>query len=54
MDAAYFHLYGISRDDASYILGTFQGIAKEDEAHGGEGATRRLVLEAFDSLAEKH
>lgn len=25
LDAAYFHLYGLSRDDAAYILGTFAG-----------------------------
>ncbi|QDT36738.1 Eco57I restriction-modification methylase domain-containing protein [Stratiformator vulcanicus] len=26
LDAAYFHLYGIDRDDAEYILSTFKGI----------------------------
>lgn len=51
LDAAYFHLYGISRDDVSYILSTFQGIAKEDEAHSGEGQTRRLLMQAYDELA---
>jgi hypothetical protein len=51
LDAAYFHLYGLSRDDVSYILGTFQGIKKEDDAHGGEGLTRRLVMQAYDDLA---
>ena len=50
LDAAYFRLYGIARDDTSYILTTFQGIAKEDGAHGGEGPTRRLVMEAYDEL----
>ncbi len=50
LDAAYFHLYQLSRDDVSYILSTFQGIAKEDQAHGGEGPTRRLVMETFDKL----
>ncbi len=53
LDAAYFHLYQISRDDVSYILSTFQGIVKEDEAHGGEGETRKLVLDAYDLLATK-
>jgi hypothetical protein len=51
LDAAYFHLYGLSRDDVSYILGTFQGIKKEDDAHDGEGLTRRLVMQAYDDLA---
>ena len=33
-ETAYFLLCGISRDDVEYILGTFQGISKEDEAQG--------------------
>src|SRR5437868_7440064 len=33
LDAAYFHLYGINRDDAQYILSTFTntGLLREDE-----------------------
>jgi hypothetical protein len=50
LDAAYFILYGIDRDDASYILTTFQGIANEDQSHNGEGPTRRLVMEAYDKF----
>jgi len=51
LDAAYFHLYRLSREDVQYILGTFQGIANEDEKADGEGRTRGLVLEAYDSMA---
>lgn len=51
LDAAYFHLYRLGRDDVGYVLGTFQGVAREDEAHGGAGPTRRLVLDAYDALA---
>ncbi|HSV16122.1 MAG TPA: DNA methyltransferase [Tepidisphaeraceae bacterium] len=50
LDAAYFILYGIDRGDVEYILSTFQGVVKEDEAHGGAGVTRSLILEAFDSM----
>ena len=50
LDAAYFHLYQLSREDVEYILGTFQGIAREDERAGGEGQTRRLVLAAFNGM----
>ncbi len=50
LDAAYFHLYRLGREDVQYILGTFQGIVKKDESHGGEGITRRLVMEAYDAL----
>ncbi len=52
LDAAYFHLYGLSRDEVQYILGTFQGIANEDEAAGGEGYRRKLVMEAYDGMAQ--
>ena len=51
LDAAYFHLYRLSREDVQYILGTFQGIAKEDERADGQGETRRLILEAYDAMA---
>jgi hypothetical protein len=51
LDAAYFHLYKISREDVEYILGTFQGIANEDEEAEAAGKTRQLVLEAFDWMS---
>ena len=50
LDAAYFILYGINRDDVEYILGTFQGISKEDEAPGEVGQTRVLIMDAYDRL----
>jgi len=53
LDAAYFILYGIDRADVEYILGTFQGVANEDEAHGGVGVTRRLILDAFDRFSAR-
>jgi hypothetical protein len=51
LDAAYFHLYQLSREEVQYVLGTFQGIAKEDERAGGEGRTRQLILQAYDQLS---
>jgi hypothetical protein len=53
LDAAYFILYGIERDDVEYILSTFQGVVKEDEAHDGIGQTRKLVMDAFDEFSGK-
>ncbi len=50
-DAAFFHLYGISRDDAGHILDTFQVVRKNDEKALGEYRTRRGVLERYDALA---
>jgi hypothetical protein len=48
LDAAYLRLYGIDEDDIEYILGTFQGVANEDEAHDGIGPTRQRIHEALE------
>ena len=51
IDAAFFHLYGISRDDAAYILDTFPVLARSEEREHGEYRTKRVVLETYDALA---
>jgi hypothetical protein len=51
LDAAFFHLYGVSRDDAEYILGTFDVLERADIRLHGEFRTRRVVLECYDALA---
>jgi hypothetical protein len=51
LDAAYFHLYGVSRADAEYILSTFVGTQRRDTAEIGRFRTAELVLEAYDALA---
>ena len=51
LDALYFHLYGISRDDADYILGTFPIVRREDEAELGRYRTRDLILAYMNALA---
>ncbi len=51
LDAAYFHLYGVSRDDAEYILSTFAGARRRDVAETGGFRTAELVLAAYDALA---
>ena len=51
LDALYFHLYGINRDDADYILGTFPIVKKEDEAEFGRYRTRDLILAYMNALA---
>ena len=52
IDAAFFHLYGINRDDTAYILGTFPIVRRKDEAAHGEYRTKRIVLEIHDEMAE--
>ena len=41
---AVFHLYGLDRDDAEYVLGTFPIVRREDEKEFGSYRTRDLVL----------
>ena len=52
LDAAYFHLYGIERDDVDYIMETFPIVKRKDEAAHGEYRTKRVILEIYDELAE--
>lgn len=50
LDAAFFHLYGIERDDVDYIMDTFPIVRRKDEAEYGEYRTKRLILEAYDRM----
>ena len=52
LDAAFFLLYGVSRDDADYILDTFPVVRRNDERSQGEYRTKRLILEVYDEMAE--
>ncbi|MFI7251320.1 Eco57I restriction-modification methylase domain-containing protein [Micromonospora chalcea] len=52
LDAAYFHLYGIDRDDVDYIMDTFKVVRQKDEAAHGEYRTKRLILAHYDAMAE--
>ena len=52
LDAAFFHLYGISRDDAAYILDTFNVLQRAEMKAHGEYRTKRVILEIYDALAE--
>jgi hypothetical protein len=44
LDALYFILYGISRNDADYILSTFPIVEKQDMAAHGRYLTRDLIV----------
>ena len=50
-DALYFHLYGLSRDDAGYVLDTFPIVRREDEAAFGTYRTRDMTLAYMNALA---
>ncbi|MEU4438603.1 MULTISPECIES: Eco57I restriction-modification methylase domain-containing protein [Micromonospora] len=51
LDAAYFHLYGIDRDDVDYIMDTFKVVRQKDEATHGEYRTKRLILDCYDAMS---
>jgi hypothetical protein len=51
LDAAFFHLYGIERDDVDYIMETFPIVKRKDEAAHGEYRTKRVILEIYDQMA---
>lgn len=51
LDALYFHLYGIGKEDADYILSTFPIVRRHDEAEFGRFLTRDLILHQMDALA---
>ena len=51
LDALYFHLYGLSREDARYVLDTFPIVRKQDEAAIGRYRTSDLILAYMNALA---
>ena len=52
LDAAYFHLYGIAREDVAYIMETFPIVKRKDEKAHGEYRTQRVILEIFDAMQQ--
>jgi len=52
LDAAFFHLYGLNRDDTAYILDTFPIVKRKDEEKHGHYRTKDRILELYDALAE--
>ena len=51
LDALYFHLYGLSREDASYIMDTFQIVCGQEEDKYGFYRHRELALAYMNALA---
>lgn len=52
LDALYAHLYGLTRDELAYILGTFPIVRRKDEAKYGEYRTKRVILENYEVLQD--
>lgn len=52
LDALYFLLYGLDRDDAAYVMDSFPITRRNDEReHGGRYLTKELILGYMNALA---
>lgn len=51
LDALFFHLYGLGRDDAAYILDTFPIVREGDEKAHGRYLTKDLVLAYLNAVS---
>ena len=51
LDALYFHLYGLGREDAGYVMDTFPIVRRQDESAFGSYRTRDMVLAYMNALA---
>ena len=50
LDALFFHLYGIGRDDVAYILDTFPIVKRDDETAFGRYLTKELILAYMNAV----
>ena len=51
LDALFFHLYGLDREDAGYVLDTFPIVRREDTQEFGSYRTLEMVLAYMNALA---
>jgi hypothetical protein len=52
IDACFFHLYGLDRDEVEYVMSTFPIVRRRDEAAHGEHRTARFILERYDAMTK--
>lgn len=51
LDAMFFHLYGLSHNDAAYVMDTFPIVRKNDEKVHGTFRTKETILRIFEAMA---
>ena len=52
LDALYFKLYGLSREETDYVMETFPIVKRKDIDKHGEYRTKRIILEIFDEMLD--
>jgi hypothetical protein len=50
LDAAFFHLHGVERDDVGYIMDSFQAFQNNDRARFDR--TKALILDVYDAMPD--
>ena len=51
LDAAFFHLYGLTSEEVAYIMDTFPIVRRKDEAQYGTYRTKEAILREYAALA---
>ena len=51
LDAAFFHLYGIARDDVEYILSTFKGIHDQQTLFPGASSIAERIVQKYAEMS---
>lgn len=52
LDSAFFHLYGLERNDVDYIMETFPIVKRKDVERYGSFRTKELILVVYDKMSE--
>src|SRR5712691_9610484 len=52
LDAAYFLLYGLERDEVDHVMDSFEALRRREERQLDEFRSRRLILDRYDAMAE--
>lgn len=52
IDAAFFHLYSLTKDEVAYVMESFPVVRRSDEKAHGEYRTKRVILEIYDALTK--
>jgi hypothetical protein len=50
LDAAFFHLYGVARDDVDYIMDSFWIVRDKDLRVHRRYRTKEQILECYDRM----
>lgn len=52
LDAAFFHLYDVAKQDVAYILDTFHILKRKDEQAHSEYRTKTTILDVYDRMQQ--